>query len=130
MPEENKELSKPQSPKQIISDANKIAQKEATRNDNFNDVSFEEYKNVAGDQMFRKMEGGRVVDTFTESEMNQAIQSRKEDSFYGFDKSQVGKMPVITDDNADTPLDITGGGGAGGGSLGVYAVKNGQIVSI
>lgn len=104
MQEDNKQSSDLPSPKQIISDANKIAQKESTRNENFRDVRFEEYYNVAGDQMFRKMEGGRVAGSFTLDEMNQAIQSRKEDSFYEFNQTNIDKQPKVTHDDADFEL--------------------------
>lgn len=66
---------------QMVSSANKIAQRESTRNEDFRDVSFDTYQTVGGERKFRKFEGGRIVGEFTSEQMESSIDSKMEDSF-------------------------------------------------
>ena len=72
---------------ETLSYANQIAEQDSGRNKSLEGVHFDTYQDVGGDRMYRKMEGGRILDTFTQEEMDKGIESRKEDPFYNFDTS-------------------------------------------
>lgn len=120
--------------KETLSNANKIIEK-----DNSN-IDFKIERNKAGDIEYHRYEDNNPNDTnparltgiFSQNEMNQAIQARKEDSFYGFEEGLIDKQPLITDDDADTSLESPPIGGAGGTSSGLqlYAVVNGNVLQV
>lgn len=81
--------------KETISYANQIAEQDSGRNESLEGVHFDTYQDVGGDRMYRKMQGGRILDTFTQEEMDKSIESRKEDSFYTFDTSGTDERPSL-----------------------------------
>lgn len=131
MTEDDKNKKNVANEKQTIADANKIAKKESERNKSFEGVTFDSYLDVGGDRMYRKMEGGSIKDTFTQEEMDQAIEARKEDPFYNFEKDEKNVTPFVqefenqTQDNFSIPDDS-------GGSADIWVVKGGlpQKISI
>lgn len=98
-------------------------------------VEFKVEKNKAGDLEYHRYEDdnpndanpAKLTGIFTQDEMDKAIQSRQEDSFYSYDK-QKPITPSISDDEPDTtlaPPTVTKGSGAS-----LYVVINGQITTI
>ena len=81
--------------KETLSYANQIAEQDSGRNESLEDVHFDTYQDVGGDRMYRKMQGGRILDTFTQEEMDKGIESRKEDTFYSFDTSGTDERPSL-----------------------------------
>jgi len=81
---EEQDLDKAYRDAQSITDkATKIAQVESTRNESFDDVSFDPYIpiGIGLERRFRKYEGGRVVGDYSQAEMEAGIASKMEDPF-------------------------------------------------
>lgn len=124
------------SPKNTVSDANKIVQQESTRNKKFEDVRFDAYRDAGGKLMYRKFDGGSIAGRFTQSEMDKGIGERKEDSFYEFDKTLLTEKALnpSQDDSLSMDLDINvpegGGGGSGGDDISAIMIINGFPTSV
>lgn len=125
MPEKKTEL---EIQKNTVSDANKIAQQESTRNKKFEDVRFEAYHDAGGKLMYQRFDDGSIAGSFTQNEMDKGISERKEDSFYKFDES-IMKDTSISESN----LGIEGSKmEENSGTFSVYIMVNGfpRVASI
>jgi hypothetical protein len=100
-------------------------------------ISFRTETNKAGDLEYHMYEDANPNDTnparltgiFTQDQMDEAIQARKDDSFYAYDESkQVEKTPKVSDDDPD--MSIGGSTSRGTSSASLYAVVNGIITTI
>lgn len=125
MPEKKTEL---EIEKNTVSDANKIVQKESTRNKKFEDVRFEAYKDAGGDQMYQRFDGGSLTGRFTQSEMDKGISERKEDSFYKFDENIIKDTSISESNLGIEKSEIQ----EDAGTFSVYIVVNGfpRVASI
>jgi len=101
------------------------------------DTLFKTELNKAGDLEYHRYEDSNPNDTnparltgiFSQDQMDEAIQSRQDDSFYSYDSDRQKPMtPSIYDDDPDTiiePATVTKGSGAT-----LYVVLNGQITTV
>lgn len=111
-------------------------------------VSFKVESNRAGDTEYHMYEDANPNDTnparltaifnqdqidkaiqSNRNEMEEAIQSRKEDSFYAYDDTkQKEKAPILSSDDPD--VEVGGGGGSDRGGVSLFCVINGVITPI